>query len=553
MGIRVLERLAAVMSISDTEPVLAPDPRTDPFEIEPVPLDVFLHESAYLGLPDLSKIQREVIELASNVYPKWINDKLGWSTRYVDILVCLFGKSSGKDFISRVSILRIIYLLLCLRSPQMVYGLTAADAIDAINMAYTAYQARAVFFNPLIRMVTQSPFFRGRSEVVGNQIQFDKALIAHSGNSSQESFEGFNPIVVALDEIDAFKTREDLRRSSAWNPEHSAEGIYNSLRSSTQSRFPGLGKMLLLSFLRRSEGYMIDTYNKMLNDPTAYARRAATWEVNPTKTRSDFDVEYRRNPEDSAMRYECIPTATASHFFRDRPVLYRTFHYDEVHDSVLSGVGIPVNPFQDGAFLPSFRISENDVRPRFIHVDTGITNDAAAVGCVHVDSWIEIEGGGVLPVIGVDFLATLDPLAGHQEIKLEEIRDVIRKFRNCRPLHKVSIGRITFDQYQSRDSMQILTSEGYVVGYLSVDKDDTAYVTLKDVIYTGRLRSPGSLLLVKELRSLVKFGNKVDHPPGGSKDLADALAGAVTDLYDFIYTNEPSVIYDEGMRVTINY
>ena len=49
---------------------------------------------------------------------------------------------------------------------------------------------------------------------------------------------------------------------------------------------------------------------------------------------------------------------------------------------------------------------------------------------------------------------------------------------------------------------------------------------------TGRCRLPHNPLLVQELSrlELVK-GKKVDHPPHGSKDLADAVCGAVFNAF----------------------
>ena len=532
----------------------------DPFEIEPVPLSVFLYEKEYLGLPLLGSEQYKIVQVATNVYPAAIRDliepvlKLS-EVPLVDIVACLWGKGSGKDFVSRVAISRIVYLLLCLHSPQRSYGMIESDAIDAINMAYSSYQARNVFFEPMKRMLAASPWFKERHDPRINQIFFSKNLVAHSGNSAQESFEGFNPILVVLDEIDAFKTGVDLRRHESWNPEHSAEGIYNSLRSSTQSRFPGLGKTVLLSFLRRPEGFMMQEYKKAVNDSKAYAsggpHNGATWVINPTKKRSDFDEEFRRNPEDSQMRYACVPTATVQHFFRNRDLIYNNFHYDPVTEKIKPDA--PMNPWQDGRFLQGYRVARRDMANRYIHIDTGISNDAASICSVHVLQTIT-QYDVVVPIVKVDFFAVLDP---HEigEIMLEQVRDVVRSFlaRKEGPPFRVIV---TFDQYQSRDSMQILAAEGITTGYISVDKNDEPWIVLKDFIYTYRLLSPGSALVPKELTQLVRVkGNKIDHPTGGSKDCADTLAGAVWALNEDWYGEvEGIVVYDrerEGGRIGI--
>jgi hypothetical protein len=55
-----------------------------------------------------------------------------------------------------------------------------------------------------------------------------------------------------------------------------------------------------------------------------------------------------------------------------------------------------------------------------------------------------------------------------------------------------------------------------------------AYDTLKELILTGRLDYYEDLFLFDELSRLELIkGKTVDHPPRGSKDLADGVAGAV--------------------------
>lgn len=90
------------------------------------------------------------------------------------------------------------------------------------------------------------------------------------------------------------------------------------------------------------------------------------------------------------------------------------------------------------------------------------------------------------------------------------------------------ISRVTFDQFQSSDSMQILEATGIPTQRVSVDRDETAWRTLRDLIYEGRISLPASALLEDELLGLKKLLNgKIDHPALGSKDVADAVAGSV--------------------------
>lgn len=94
---------------------------------------------------------------------------------------------------------------------------------------------------------------------------------------------------------------------------------------------------------------------------------------------------------------------------------------------------------------------------------------------------------------------------------------------------------VSFDGYQSADSRQILASQGFATGIVSMDRTTEPYDYLRDAIYDDRLRLPHHEKLGEELLRL-EFDakrQKVDHPAHGkfgSKDLADAVAGVVYQL-----------------------
>jgi hypothetical protein len=75
--------------------------------------------------------------------------------------------------------------------------------------------------------------------------------------------------------------------------------------------------------------------------------------------------------------------------------------------------------------------------------------------------------------------------------------------------------------------IQRLRSLGINAEFHSVNKTD--YDTLMNEIYDGRLRGYWDELLVEEelLKLRLFSNNRIDHPNSGSKDLADAVAGAV--------------------------
>lgn len=89
---------------------------------------------------------------------------------------------------------------------------------------------------------------------------------------------------------------------------------------------------------------------------------------------------------------------------------------------------------------------------------------------------------------------------------------------------------ISADSFQSVDMLQTFRRAGFITG--SMDRTTAPYEYLKSALYDERVSIPDHPVLRRELIALEidhKSG-KVDHPPTGSKDFADALAGVVYGL-----------------------
>jgi hypothetical protein len=178
--------------------------------------------------------------------------------------------------------------------------------------------------------------------------------------------------------------------------------------------------------------------------------------------------------------------------------------------------------------LPS-RFSHRD-QPRWVHVDLGLTGDSAGVACGYVSEFVKIKRDRAietLPKITIDFTLRVNPPRG-DEISFEKIRLLLYKLRD----QGLDIRWVSFDSFQSRDSLQILRQKGFHTGLVSVDKDTHPYDVLKTAIYDGRVSAPRHDWALRELLSLerVPLKDKIDHPPNGSKDVADALCGVVYGL-----------------------
>jgi hypothetical protein len=170
-----------------------------------------------------------------------------------------------------------------------------------------------------------------------------------------------------------------------------------------------------------------------------------------------------------------------------------------------------------------------------VHIDPSLTGDATglAVGCVSGFRRVvrEDEEGNKYeedaPLIWVDFILRILPPKGG-EIFLGDVRNLVYQLAE----HGFPISKVTMDSFQSAESVQNFKLKGYQSEVISVDATIQPYQMLKGTLYEGRISYYEYPILQEELSKLELDWErkKVDHPPSGSKDCADALCGLVWSL-----------------------
>jgi hypothetical protein len=532
--------LGTNLELEDFENLL----KADDLAEEPMPIQKFVTDRHYLGLEfALSDIQLEIARHTTQVFKPETLERLS-GTEFLDGMtpeeyykkytvnevICQVGKGAGKDHTSRISMAYLAYIMHCLRDPLKYYGKASGVYVDLVNLAVNAKQAQQVFFDPLKNILLRSPWANevGFEPRVQEIFWFDRPVRMFSGHSEAEGWEGYEVMVVILDEISAFKT--DVELKGDLRNKGSASVIYEMARASITSRFPDVGKVVLLSFPRFKNDFIQQRYKSVIDDlheqgvevteekwgnkgvereRKTWALKAATWDVNPTRKREEFDDEFRRDPVMAKARYMCEPPEMEDAYFRDV-------------DAVRSAFMVKANPVDDeGHYKEWFK--GNDEHPRYIHIDLGLKRDRAALGMVHCPGLKEIKtNNGVerLPIVEMDFLQSwkAEP---YSEIPFSEIRNTVVDLARRFP-----VAMVTFDQWQSADMIQSLRSTGINAELHTVKKTD--YDTLSTSIYDKRFRGYWNELLVEEelLKLKLISNTKVDHPSTGSKDLADAIAGS---------------------------
>ena len=523
------------------------------FAERPVDARTFVEGTEYLNQPPLSQIQYDIVEAMSQIYKlEDLIDLLGEEegTRYFkkytkNEVILQLGKGSGKDFVSTVACSYIVYKLLCLKDPARYFGKPSGDAIDIINVAINAQQAKNVFFKGFKTKIEKSEWFAGKFHAKAESIEFDHAITVYSGHSERESHEGLNLILAVLDEISGFAQEIGTGNDQG----KTADNIYKAFRASVDSRFPDLGKVALLSFPRYPGDFISQRYDAVIAEkevvtkhhkfimnedlpedaegntldiewdedtiisykfPGMFAIKRPTWVVNPTRKIDDFKLAFYTDIGDAMQRFACVPTFSSDAFFKQ---------VEKVRACMT--IRNPIDGYKriDDTFIP------DPDKTYYVHADLAQKHDKCAVAIAHVEKWVNVQVvkdyQQVMPVVVVDAVVWWEPKI-EGPVNLSEVKQWIQGLRRS----GFNIGMVSFDRWQSFDIQNELKQVGIRTETVSVAKKH--YEDMAMLMYEERLVLPTIELLFEELTELkIVKQNRVDHPRKSSKDLADAVCGAI--------------------------
>ncbi len=176
-----------------------------------------------------------------------------------------------------------------------------------------------------------------------------------------------------------------------------------------------------------------------------------------------------------------------------------------------------------------------DNKIRFLSGDPGLTGDAYVLAggyCQRVDQENSVLAESAaknkifsMPVI--DIIIRIKPQKGSDGKKIPvdfiNVQNIISTLKVIYP----NLKKVSFDHWQSELQKQELEAQGLQtdINFFSNKVQYRLYVNLRRIIYSGLMRCIKNDLLKKELEQALDInGNKIDHPPQGSKDIGDALA-----------------------------
>ena len=522
----------------------------------PVPMEEFILGADYM-------------DASSFLYPKVVEELIAMNAGgYTEVLLT-GGIGSAKTTCALYTTAYQLYCLSCYKSPHKQFQLDPHSEIVMVFQSITQAKAKQVGYDRFKSMIDDSPYFQQKFQPDPNlksSLVFPMRIEVRPVSGQQFAAIGENVIGGLIDELNYMDVVEHSKRSVDGGVYNQAIAVYESIARRRKSRFHQIGDtpgLLCLVSSRRYPGQFTDTKEEEAKtDPTIYVYDKRVWDVKPegTFTKGYFDVFIGDDshkpriiekgealtqaeqeallgvPEDFRREFttdiydalrEVGGTATlSSHpFIANREAVHQCMK--QGRRSIFSGQQTDFDKFRVKV-LPK-RFAELH-QSRFAHVDLGLTGDSAGVAIGYVPEFIDMDRSGAsetLPVIALDGVLEVMPPSGG-EILFFKIREMFYKLREM----GLPIKWITYDSYQSVDSIQLLRQQGFKTGLVSLDKDRLGYEHTKSAIYDERLLMPMHRKLRTEFISLedIPETGKIDHPPRGSKDLSDAVAGVVRGL-----------------------
>jgi len=479
----------------------------------------------------------------------------------------------GKTTLASIALPYMVHWVLCLKDPQDFFNLLPGSRIAFMQMSTSESQAREVIFGDIFARIKHSPWFVNNAphdEKYTKQIRFPgKDIWILPGDSAETTFEGYNILGGILDEMDSHKITKE---------KDYAESGYNTIHARITSRFGNRGLLILIGQMKKANGFAAGKYAEFIGDPGAHVTRMTLWEsfgwknyLRADGTRDSFFYDIKRksiipalvadlldedhkehlieipnefrkdfenNPERALRDLAGIPPAVSDPFISlvDKIEACR----DRWHARHNVGDQSPVSDNPSRVEFAEWFKGGNDPRRRTLHIDNAYSanGDGLGIAMGHVEEMVITDSGEKKPLIVIDFMARLKALPG-TEIMFSDVRRIIYYLKDDLGFNLKSI---TIDGFQSTDTVQQLRKRRFQVEYLSMDKSTLPYEDLREAIYEERIEFPkyvthlykGSDKIVEialqELMELTDDGRKIDHPPNGSKDVADALAGVTTTL-----------------------
>jgi hypothetical protein len=545
----------------------------------PVTIDEFVTSKEFLGelqdvwprlMPDIRRVNPDVFTGAAPVHEALLGGATG----------------TGKTTISYTTLAYQDYLFSCFNHPQLLFGLSPVTPIVFMMQSVSQSITKRVVYRPLRALITAMPFTRkwrkwdDRTEA---ELRFEDGTMFVPALANVEALLGQAIAGAMLDEANFMRVIENSKQVAGARGKggyfDQAKEVYTNLtrrrQRSFQTRGYSLGCVITLSSTRYKNDFLDQRIDEVRKHslPNIVTMRRKQYEVvpqdrfsggrfsllvgtdrYPTRVLTEADVpgqtypergrvlqvpvEYRAkfltDPEGSLRDIVGIATDSIEAFITQRhklvdsverwrargePVLCAGYEYELATEGMSQW---------DDAALKALT-EEQKKAARWVHVDLSLSKDPAGIAVLRYDGHVTRRDPDTgimesLPTAVVEALIQLRP-SPQRRVDIAEVRRFVTQLIT---FYGLNIREVTFDGFQSAESIQSLIRAGVRSRLVSLDRDPEPYVELRRAFYEDRIDMCDSEVARIELANLefLSDKNRIDHPPKGSKDVSDALAGA---------------------------
>lgn len=548
----------------------------------PVPIDEFIHSKDFLAgvdfevwpalKPDLYQMNPDVLLGQEAVHEALLGGATG----------------TGKTVLSSATTAYQGYVACCFRQPQKLFGLSPMTPMIFIMQSVTPTLTKRVIYEPFRRMFLGMPFvqrylqwnkYKDATLELSNGVQFIPA------GASLQALLGQAICGSIIDEANFMAVIENSKQVAGpqglGGKYDQAEVVYTNISRRRKRSFTTRGisiGVLCVASSTRYEGDFLDRRIDQVRDfeePNVVTFRRKQYEVNPRFCEQPWDTfkvlvgnkdfasrvlgpheepgkhypenatvldvpapyrpDFLKDPEAALRDVAGIATAAITPFFRQRHKIIDAMaraaengitgivKQDEVELSEGMAEWVP-------SAMPKKSLRE---RPHFVHVDLSRSKDRCGVAVIRLDGFVNQVTPGeentfaVLPKFTVVLALGIQPSPMHQ-IQIADLRSWVLQLKT---LFGFNIYSFTFDGFDSHESIQLLSKSGIHSETVSADTSAKPYENFRETLYQDRIDiTPDADLLRKELSTVEWYPDRntkqIDHPPRGTKDVADAVVCA---------------------------
>jgi len=562
---------------------------------QPVDILEFITNDYYLG---------KSTENGRGIYDVWKRALVKIFDDDSNIFVVLTGAIGiGKSSIAVIILCYVIYRILCLKNPRQYLNLLSAGRLSVSFFNLTKNLGSSKGYLTLQSFLFKSPWFRqiavriidGKEQTVQlPEIEFVLSSPMSQGFGTQ----GLDVLSGVLDEVDTptVSIKQKLRVLQAY------DSTYRRFQSRVVLKGKSLGRMIIVAS-KQDELSFINTFvAEKQNSGTALVFDIPVWDAKPKfffsgeKFKVGIPGDAFRDPMILMPGDNILQLQKDGYEVIEVPVEYEEdFKQDIVHAcrdiAGRSVAGTRRNKlFKSDIFVKECMTSEminlfkrdtieiglkDDIdlmwffdqgavkfertKPRYIHMDFGVTGDAMVLACSLVSDWEErnvilpdkTTGMKRVPIVATEWILRLKARPG-DAIPIYKMRKFIIDLKHL----GFNIRKFSADlKLASEDTFQILGAEGIDTEYRSMDRTDQGYISWCNLVYEKRWKCFHHQILYIEAKYLEHRDGKVDHPvkmleiefteDGGTREVS--MAGSK----DVCISGDTKIILLSGKSVAI--